>query len=77
MTQIVLNIDDASLVSSLKQILGAIKGVTIVNPLKKKKDDPTTFSEEEFFARIDKAKKGPSYELKEGETLEDLLKRVG
>lgn len=77
MTQIVLNIDDASLVSSLKQILGAIKGVTIVNPLKKKKDDPTTFSEEEFFARIDEAKKGPSYELKEGETLEDLLKRVG
>jgi hypothetical protein len=77
MTQIVLNIDDASLVSSLKQILGAIKGVTIANPLKKKKDDPTTFSEEEFFARIDEAKKGPSYELKEGETLEDLLKRVG
>jgi len=37
MTQIVLNIDDASLVSSLKQILGAIKGVTIANPLKKKK----------------------------------------
>lgn len=59
MTQIVLNIDDASLVSSLKQILGAIKGVTIANPLKKKKDDPTTFSEEEFFARIDDAKKPP------------------
>lgn len=37
MTQIVLNIDDASLVSSLKQILGAIKGVTIANPLKKKR----------------------------------------
>lgn len=29
MTQIVLNIEDASLVTSLKQILGAIKGVTI------------------------------------------------
>jgi hypothetical protein len=29
MTQIVLNIEDASLVPSLKQILGAIKGVTI------------------------------------------------
>ena len=28
MTQIVLNIEDASLVPSLKQILGAIKGVT-------------------------------------------------
>ena len=29
MTQIVLNIEDASLVPSLKQILGAIKGVTV------------------------------------------------
>ena len=29
MTQIVLNVEDASLVPSLKQILGAIKGVTI------------------------------------------------
>ena len=29
MTQIVLNIEDANLVPSLKQILGAIKGVTI------------------------------------------------
>ena len=29
MTQIALNIEDASLVPSLKQILGAIKGVTI------------------------------------------------
>ena len=29
MTQIVLNIEDASLIPSLKQILGAIKGVTI------------------------------------------------
>ena len=29
MTQIVLNIEDNSLVPSLKQILGAIKGVTI------------------------------------------------
>lgn len=29
MTQIVLNVEDVSLVPSLKQILGAIKGVTI------------------------------------------------
>jgi len=29
MTQIILNIEDASLVPSLKQILSAIKGVTI------------------------------------------------
>lgn len=31
MTQIVLNVDDISLLPSLKQILGAIKGVTIGN----------------------------------------------
>lgn len=29
MTQIVLNVEDVSLVPSLKQILGALKGVTI------------------------------------------------
>jgi len=29
MTQMILNIEDASLVPSLKQILGAIRGVTI------------------------------------------------
>ena len=75
MTQIVLNVEDTSLIPSLKQILGAIKGITIDNPLKKKY--PTSFSKEDFFARIDEAKKGPSYELKEGETLEDLIERVG
>ena len=29
MTQIVLNVEDANIAASLKQILGAIKGVTI------------------------------------------------
>lgn len=29
MTQIVLNVEDASIAASLKQVLGAIKGVTI------------------------------------------------
>ena len=32
MTQIVLNIEDASLIPSLKNILGAINGITISNP---------------------------------------------
>ena len=41
------------------------------------KEDPTLMSKEDFFARIDEAKKGPSYELKEGETLADLINRVG
>jgi hypothetical protein len=42
-----------------------------------KQADPTQFSKEEFFARIDEAKKGPTFELREDETLEDLIKRVG
>ncbi len=77
MTQIVLNIEDASLIPSLKKILGALKGVSIANPSRKKKDDPTFFTKEEFFARIDEAKKGPSFELKEGETIADLIERIG
>lgn len=40
------------------------------------KEDPTRFTKEEFFARIDKAKEGPSYELMDGETIEDLIKRI-
>ena len=35
MSQLVLNIEDASLIPSLKKILGAIKGVTISKPQKK------------------------------------------
>lgn len=49
-----------------------------VNKLvKEKESDPTLMSKEEFFARIDEAKKGTSYELKEGETIEDLIRRIG
>jgi len=44
--------------------------------LAKEKEDPTLMTKEEFFARVDEAKKGPSYELQDGETIEDLLKRV-
>ena len=40
------------------------------------KEDATLFTKEEFFQRIDEAKKGPSYELKEGETIEDLINRI-
>ncbi len=42
-----------------------------------KEKDPTLMTKEEFFARLEAAKEGPSYELQEGETIEDLLKRVG
>jgi hypothetical protein len=42
-----------------------------------KQTNPTEMTREEFFARIDEAKKGPSYELRDNETLEDLIKRIG
>lgn len=58
MTQIILNVEDASLVPSLKQILGAIKGVTI-GKLIKEKVDSTLMTEEEFFAKLDRAEKQP------------------
>lgn len=45
--------------------------------VKEHEADPTLMTKEEFFARVDEAKKGPTYELKEGETIEDLIKRVG
>ncbi len=39
--------------------------------------DPSLMTKEEFFARIDEASKGPSYQLEPGETVEDLINRVG
>ncbi len=42
-----------------------------------KQSDPTDFTREEFFARIDEAKNGPTFELGEDETLEDLINRLG
>ena len=42
-----------------------------------KQSDPTEFTREEFFARIDEAKNGSTFELGEDETLEDLINRLG
>ena len=53
------------------------RAVKYLRKLVADKEDPTLFTKEEFFQRIDEAKKGPSYELKEGETIEDLIERVG
>lgn len=44
---------------------------------KQKEPDPTLFTKEEFFQRIDEAKKGEIYTLAEDETIDDLIKRVG
>jgi len=47
-----------------------------VKRLAKEKEDSTLMTKEEFFARVDEAKKGPIYELPEGETIENLIIRV-
>lgn len=41
------------------------------------REDPTLMTKEEFFARVDKAKEGPSYELLPDENLTDFLTRQG
>jgi len=53
------------------------RAVKYLHKLVAEKKDPTLFTKKEFFQRIDDAKKGPSYELKEGETIEDLIERIG
>ena len=49
------------------------RAVKYLRKLVAEKEDATLFTKEEFFQRIDEAKKAPSYELKEGETIEDLI----
>ena len=44
---------------------------------KQMKEDPTRMSKEEFFARIDEAEKGPKYKMLPGETLDEMLIRLG
>ena len=40
-------------------------------------DDPTCMTKEEFFARIDEAKKGPTHSMLPGEDLTAFLRRMG
>ena len=43
----------------------------------RKKEDPTLMSKEEFFARVDKAKEGTSYQMLPNEDLVTFLRRIG
>ena len=40
-------------------------------------DDPTCMSKEEFLARVDEAKKGPTFRMLPDETLDEMLTRLG
>ena len=54
----------------LKQALKYLK------KLAAKKEDNALMTKEDFFKRVDEAKKGPIYELAPGESMDDLIKRV-
>lgn len=53
----------------------------LANYLKKlvkvKQEDPTLMTKEEFFTRVDEAKKGESHRMNPNENLTDFLKRHG
>lgn len=59
--------------SLMRKAVKALKRIVA----KAQKDDPTLMTKEEFFARIEEASKGPSYTLLPGETIEQLIERVG
>lgn len=54
----------------LKQALKYLK------KLAAKKEDDALMTKDDFFKRVDEAKKGPIYELAPGESMDDLIKRV-
>lgn len=43
----------------------------------RKQEDPTLMSKEEFYARVDKAKEGPSFKMLPNEDLKTFLRRIG
>ncbi|MBR4131077.1 MAG: hypothetical protein IKU02_09205 [Bacteroidaceae bacterium] len=53
------------------------KVLKYVKRLAAKKEDPTLMTKEEFFARVDEAKKGPTYRMQPNENLSTFLKRIG
>ena len=43
----------------------------------RKQADPTLMSQDEFYARVDKAKEGPSFKMLPNEDLTTFLRRIG
>ena len=54
-----------------------LKLLKYAKKLAAKKNDPTLMTKEEFFARVDVAKKGPSYRMLPDEDLTSFLRRLG
>ena len=53
------------------------KVLNYIKKLTEKKEDPTLMSKEEFFHRIDEAKKGKTYSMLPDEDLSAFLERNG
>ncbi len=53
------------------------KVLNYVKRLAAKKEDPTLMTKEEFFRRVDEAKKGPTYRMLPNEDLATFLSRIG
>jgi hypothetical protein len=53
------------------------KVLNYVKRLAAKKEDPTLMTKEEFFRRVDEAKKGPTYRMLPNEDLTTFLSRIG
>lgn len=54
MTQITINVEDASILPHLKKILNAIEGVSIARPVKKRKNGLEESFEEARAGRVNK-----------------------
>lgn len=78
MTELVLDINDDSLLPFLKKVIKASPGIRIRKP--RRKADPTLMTKKDFFDKIDESKKqweeGHYQTMKTGESLTDFLKRV-
>lgn len=53
------------------------KVLNYVKRLAAKKEDQTLMTKEEFFRRVDEAKKGPTYRMLPNEDLTTFLNRIG
>ena len=53
------------------------KVLKYVKRLAARKEDTTLMTKEEFFARVDEAKKGATYRMQPNENLTTFLRRIG
>lgn len=78
MTAIQLNAELFRTMSEIAEDEGLmLKLLKYAKKLVAKKKDPTLMSKEEFFARVDEAKKGATYRMQPNENLTTFLRRIG